>query len=68
MIVQTPWKVIRIYLLIWLVMLIVLLVASIIRYWEPIRTSLLGSVSQLITAGIAIAILVFLLITLLRGR
>lgn len=65
---QTPWKVIRIYLLIWLVILIVLLVASIIRYWDPIYTSFMGSVSKLITVGIAIAIFVFLLIALLRSR
>ena len=65
---QTPWKVIRIYLLIWLVILIVLLVASIIRYWDPICTSFMGSVSKLITVGIAIAIFIFLLIALLRSR
>ena len=65
---QAPWKVIRIYLLLWLAILIILLVASIIRHWDPICSSLMGSVSQMITTGIVIAIIIYLLVTLIRTR
>lgn len=65
---QTPWRVIRFYLFIWLFFLAVLLIASIIRHWVLIRAAMMGSVSQLISTGILIAIFGYLIFTLFRGR
>ncbi len=64
----TLWERIRVYLSIWLAILIFVVIAALVTHWSSIAEVLGASLTSMFSSLFTIGFMVFLLIAMIRGR
>ena len=65
---RTAWEKIRVYLIIWLLILLVVVAAALITHWDAIAAVMASDLSSMISSLFTVGIMVYALIWMIRGR
>ena len=66
---QNPlWERGRIYLIIWLGLLLVVIAASLVTYWDSIWAVLSESLTSMLSSVCTIALMIYIIVSMVRGR